>query len=509
MRKLSRNSKDGIIGFAIGDAMGVPVEFCIREKLMENPLTKMVGFGSHDVPKGSWSDDTSMTLATMDSIIEKEKIDIYDIADKFLKWANEYKYTPSDKVFDIGRTVLRALAICELDIKNAISSGGNDEMSNGNGSLMRMMPIIYYCYYNQSKDIEVFEIVKQVSTITHAHDISIMGCYIYVQYGIKLLQCLDKNKSYKYIQNLDYSMFDTNTINKYNRIIKNNISKYDLSEISSRGYVVDTLEATLWIFLNTESYNHAVIGAINLGNDTDTVGACTGGLAGILYGIEEINIDWKIDLIKYNYIKELCEKFDNIMQKLFYEHNNTLPDYFDRKKAIGKIKILKGDITDCKVDCVVNAANESLLGGGGVDGAIHLKAGNELLEKCKELNGCKSGESKITKGYKMNSKYIIHTVAPKWYDNSVKNKEKILENCYKNSLELATDFNIKTIAFPCIGMGVYACPLEIGCKVAIDTVLEIMQKLKIDEQYEFDEIVLVCYGDDEFNVYKKYIDSLT
>lgn len=228
-----------------------------------------------------------------------------------------------------------------------------------------------------------------------------------------------------------------------------------------------------------------------------------------MYGIEEINIDWKIDLIKYNYIKELCEKFDNIMQRLFYEHNNILPDYFDRKKVIGKIKILKGDITDCKVDCVVNAANESLLGGGGVDGAIHLKAGNELLEKCKELNGCKSGESKITKGYKMNSKYIIHTVAPKWYDNSVKNKEKILENCYKNSLELATDFNIKTIAFPCIGMGVYACPLEIGCKVAIDTVLEIMQKLKIDEQYEFDEIVLVCYGDDEFNVYKKYIDSLT
>ena len=117
MEKLCKNSKDGIIGFAIGDAMGVPVEFCIREKLMENPLTEMKGFGSHDVPKGSWSDDTSMTLATMDSIIEKEKIDIYDMATKFLKWIQEAKYTPTERVFDIGRTTLKALSKCEENIK--------------------------------------------------------------------------------------------------------------------------------------------------------------------------------------------------------------------------------------------------------------------------------------------------------------------------------------------------------------------------------------------------------
>lgn len=237
MKKSFKSSKDGIIGFAIGDAMGVPVEFCIREKLMASPLTQMIGYGSHDVPKGSWSDDTSMTLATLDSIIEKKKIDVYDIADKFLKWIHENKYTPTDRVFDLGRTVLKALSKCEIDIKNATSSGGNDEMSNGNGSLMRMMPVIYYCYHNELKDEEILEIVREVSSITHAHEISIIGCYIYVQYGIKLLQGFDKNKAYRYIQSLDLSTFCKEIVDKYSRILKENISNYDLSKISSKGYV--------------------------------------------------------------------------------------------------------------------------------------------------------------------------------------------------------------------------------------------------------------------------------
>lgn len=506
MKKSFKSSKDGIIGFAIGDAMGVPVEFCIREKLMASPLTQMIGYGSHDVPKGSWSDDTSMTLATLDSIIEKKKIDVYDIADKFLKWIHENKYTPTDRVFDIGRTVLKALSKCEIDIKNATSSGGNNEMSNGNGSLMRMMPVIYYCYHNELKDEEILEIVREVSSITHAHEISIIGCYIYVQYGIKLLQGFDKNKAYRYIQSLDLSTFCKEIVDKYSRILKENISNYDLSKISSKGYVVDTLEATFWIFLNTENYNQSIISAINLGNDTDTVGACTGGLAGILYGIENINDDWKIDLIKYNYIKELCEKFDDVMRKK--TNNSMILKKTDRKKLLSKIKILNENIINCQVDCIVNAANETLLGGGGVDGAIHLNAGIELLEKCKELNGCKSGESKITKGYKLNSKFIIHTVAPRWYDNRVENKAEILENCYKNSLKLARDFDIRSIAFPCIGMGIYSCPLDIGSKIAINTILETLEQIESEEQYEFDEILLVCYKKEEFKIYQEYMRFL-
>ena len=111
-------------------------------------------------------------------------------------------------------------------------------------------------------------------------------------------------------------MVEENTQNEYKRILKENIFEYGLEKISSQGYVVSTLEAALWVLLNTDNYNHSIIGAINLGNDTDTVGACTGGLAGILYGIEQINSDWKMHLIKYDYIEDLCEKFDDVMKKL-------------------------------------------------------------------------------------------------------------------------------------------------------------------------------------------------
>lgn len=306
-------SDNGIIGLAIGDAMGVPLEFCIREKLMENITTTMKGYGSHDVPKGSWSDDTSMTLATIDSIVQKEEVDIFDIANKFIMWMREAKYTPEGRVFDIGRTTLQALATCELNVENALNSGKTGEMDNGNGSLMRILPIAYYCFSKKYNNELILEIVRKVSAITHAHEISIMGCYIYVCYAIELLKGINKNKAYKNIKKLDYTMFSQDTINRYDRILNKNISKLKMNEISSQGYIVSTLEATFWVLLNTDSYNQSIIGAINLGNDTDTVGACTGGLAGILYGADTINQEWKNDLIKYDYIVNLCKEFNKVL----------------------------------------------------------------------------------------------------------------------------------------------------------------------------------------------------
>ena len=164
------------------------------------------------------------------------------------------------------------------------------------------------------------------------------------------------------------------------------------------------------------------------------------------------------------------------------------------------IEIIKDDITKLEVDAIVNAANNSLLGGGGVDGAIHTAAGPELLTECKKLNGCKDGEAKLSKGYNLKAKYVIHTVAPKWYDNRVKNKEEQLKNCYSNSYKLAIEKNIRSIAFPCIGMGVYMCPLEIGAKISIDEAVK-------NNDY-FSKIYLVCYGDREYNYYLEYFSKL-
>ena len=305
MRKL----KDAIIGLAIGDAMGVPVEFESREYLQKNPVTEMEEYGSHNVPKGTWSDDTSMTLAFIDAINQTGKIVPEDIANNFVRWLENGEFTPEGKAFDIGATCLRAIRRYERNEAKPEECGEDGEWSNGNGSLMRISPLIFYYYDKNMNNEEIYECVKTVSSITHRHEVSVMGCYIYVLFGIELLKGSCLIDTYEKIKNGDYHFFSKDCIKRYDRIIKNDISSYSIDEIKSTGYVVDTLEAALWCMLNTDNYDDVVIKAINLGEDTDTVGACTGALAGIVYGEETINEEWKSDLQKPEEIVEMCEGF--------------------------------------------------------------------------------------------------------------------------------------------------------------------------------------------------------
>ena len=162
---------------------------------------------------------------------------------------------------------------------------------------------------------------------------------------------------------------------------------------------------------------------------------------------------------------------------------------------MGQIKIIQGDITKLACDAIVNAANSSLLGGGGVDGAIHYAAGPELVAECRTLHGCRTGEAKITKGYKLPARFVIHTVGPIYYEYTPAEAEALLTSCYKNSLELAKEKGFKTVAFPLISAGVYGYPQRDAIKVAIETM-----KLYRDE---FDEITLVLFGDREFGFAKE------
>ena len=320
----SKLIKDSTLGFVIGDALGVPVEFKSREELTISPLKEMIGYGSHNVPEGTWSDDTSMMLATMDSIIETNKIDYDNMMNKFCDWYINSKYTATGVVFDIGNTICKALnKYCSG--YNALDCGGNNEFDNGNGSLMRILPISLYSHYNNLDEQDEIDLLNKCSSLTHAHEISKLGCKIYTDF-IKFIS-LGKNKdeAFKEIVNKDYSInFSRESINKYKRLLNDNFKNLDISQIKSSGYVVDSLEASLWCVLNTDTYENAVLKAINLGEDTDTVGAITGSIAGLLYGNEKIPERWISKLKNKEYLMEIVENYSDLLinfNKNFNEKN--------------------------------------------------------------------------------------------------------------------------------------------------------------------------------------------
>ena len=171
------------------------------------------------------------------------------------------------------------------------------------------------------------------------------------------------------------------------------------------------------------------------------------------------------------------------------------------KKILEKLEVMQGDITKLKVDAIVNAANKSLLGGGGVDGAIHRAAGKELLEECRTLGGCPTGEARITGGYNLPARHVIHTVGPV-YSGKPKD-ETLLTGCYQNSLQLAVDNNLETIAFPAISCGVYGYPIEKACKIAVDTTCAFLES-----NPAISRVIFMLFSSEDLRVYEKYIASL-
>ena len=393
---------DSILGHAIGDAMGVPTEFCIREKLLQHPVTKMISSDKVGQPAGTWSDDTSMEIATIDSYIQNCKWNYEDIMQKWINWIDNAEYTGNGEVFDVGRTCLSAIRRFSEGI-TPIKCGLDNINSNGNGSLMRILPIALYSYYKKLNIDEVIKLVNDISSLTHGHEISKLGCYIYVRYVMFLLDDLSKEEAYNMIQNEDYSSYSNESILAYERILKHNIKDYSMDEIKSSGYIVDTLECALWILLNADSYRDTIIASTNIGQDTDTIGAIAGSMAGIIYGYNAIPENW---------LKELQKK--DYLIKLSLDYEKMIVD-FKKEPIIGAVI---GDISGSRFELVNNKKGKefNLLDKRGRytdDSVMTLAVAYGLIKSKNDYSDIK--EQAINSMVELGRKYPNCGYGPKFY----------------------------------------------------------------------------------------------
>lgn len=311
---MSNTILDGIMGLCVGDALGVPVEFISREVLKANPVTGMRGFGTHNQPIGTWSDDTSMTLCLVDSLAGG--LDYKDIMTKFQLWLTEGAYTPHGEVFDVGISTRQAIKRFMIGTE-PLKCGGVGERDNGNGSLMRILPLLFYIQSLYGTDFEevdeAFSIIHDVSALTHAHKRSKIACGIYISVASMLIDKMDLKNAvelgiYKAGEYYKQKPEFKDELSRFSRLFDEDFQKLDERKIKSSGYVVDTLEAAIWCLLNSKSYKECVLMAVNLGEDTDTVAAVAGGLAGLYYGYENIPEKWINQIVKREYIEELSNR---------------------------------------------------------------------------------------------------------------------------------------------------------------------------------------------------------
>ena len=316
--------KKGIMGVVIGDALGCPVQFESRAMVAQHPVTGMRGHGTFNLPAGSWTDDSSLTLALLESVRRKGAIDYTDIMENFVNWLDNGAFTPYGYAYDIGGATMSAIQRYKRD-HNPMLCGCRHESDNGNGSLMRIMPAVLYCFEKQWGDNYSISIIHDVGGLTHAHIRAKIACGLYYfmakhiltgegTLNERLQAGLDEGFMFydDYMEELDLP-FDAYIEQKKNLTYYDRLR--DLAtlgalpedSIRSSGYVVDTLEAAVWTLANTDSFEAALLKAVNLGDDTDTVGAITGGLAGLYYGYDAIPEEWIAAIQRREWIEGLCE----------------------------------------------------------------------------------------------------------------------------------------------------------------------------------------------------------
>lgn len=300
--------KGALLGIAIGDALGVPVEFKSRAYLKQHQIKEMIGFGTHDQKLGTWSDDASLSFCQVEALISN--FDLKSTTSLFLKWLEEGCWSARGEVFDVGNTTIDSLYRFK-QTGDPYKSGGGSVSDNGNGSLIRILPVIFTLKGLEMK--ERFRIVSEISSITHGHIRSIIACFYFTEYCLQIIEGKEKFIAYKEVQQsvvnfLIKTGIDLNEIEIFHRLLENEIWNLDESEISSSGYVVSSLEASMWSFLKTENFKDAVLNSVNLGEDTDTIGSITGGIAGLYYGNNSIPNEWIESIARKEDIIDLADR---------------------------------------------------------------------------------------------------------------------------------------------------------------------------------------------------------
>jgi ADP-ribosylglycohydrolase len=309
----------GLFGVAVGDALGVPVEFRSREAVRRDPVLDMRGYGTHNQPKGTWSDDTSTTLCLVEELLSRRPGEplsddaLTAILDRLLRWRDDDLWTARGDVFDIGNTTTYALSKWKAGIP-LHDVGIRDEKSIGNGSLMRSLPVAI-AYVNAS-DAALLDAAHAVSRLTHAHPRAQMACGIYCLYARSLLRGNSLDVAYRDAVDGAMSAYPayrhaaySDELGHFASFLSGELLRRDESEVKTDTYAVDTLEAALWTLHRARDFRDAVLTAVNLGLDTDTVGAVTGGLAGIRWGFDAIPKTWIQTLARSDELRDVFERF--------------------------------------------------------------------------------------------------------------------------------------------------------------------------------------------------------
>ncbi|MCG8598836.1 MAG: ADP-ribosylglycohydrolase family protein [Verrucomicrobiales bacterium] len=306
VRSLTQQGMAAILGAAVGDALGVPVEFQGREVRVNDPVTGMREFGTHHQPAGTWSDDTSMILATASGFLEAGEYSPEAVMKEFAAWLDSAKHTPHGEVFDVGNATSQAIGKFRAGT-SAAECGGTGEWSNGNGSLMRILPVALAF----GDDPDLIEKASEMSALTHAHERSRMSCAFFCLIASELLHGSPLREATAFAWDVMDRRWDFSEEERprFENWKPDQLFGRDETDIHGTGHVIDTLEASLWANEKSNSFREAVLFAVNLGDDTDTTGCVAGAVAGLLHGEGGIPAEWRDVLVKREELEELARRF--------------------------------------------------------------------------------------------------------------------------------------------------------------------------------------------------------